>query len=195
MKNDKFAKWMQQLSAIHKNFPFGPIRRLENEVGALHHDIEPAYVSPTRCTWYQNGRRHGIDVDIFGSIFYYYEGIQIPKSFYEERELLTLEQVFQHPNTEVRYVGIKMVGFERVMEKARIIHTSEKGGGMILFGLSNIVPETELIVLKVINSTPEADGTSKNYFLMVPPEMKTCEEAVAWTFSKSPEDYHPSQET
>jgi len=49
--------------------------------------------------------------------------------------------------------------------------------------------------VKVFNSTPEIDGSTKTYFLAVPPNMKTVKEAVAWTFYASEEEYQPQYET
>ena len=46
-------------------------------------------------------------------------------------------------------------------------------------------------MVKVINSTAEADGTHKEYFLRVPPAITTAQEAVAWTFSMNSEEYQP----
>lgn len=40
------------------------------------------------------------------------------------------------------------------------------------------------------------DSTTGNYyFLRVDPELKTCREAIAWTFGLSEDDYHPIMET
>lgn len=50
-------------------------------------------------------------------------------------------------------------------------------------------------MVKVVNSTPEPDGSMKDYFLRVPPTVKTAREACAWTFGKSENDYAPMIET
>jgi len=40
------------------------------------------------------------------------------------------------------------------------------------------------------------DISSKKYYILrVPPEVKTCKEALAWTFGMSPEDYNPIKES
>jgi len=44
--------------------------------------------------------------------------------------------------------------------------------------------------VKVLNATQE-DGKNKVYYLKVPHRMQTAKEAVAWTFSKEEDDYHP----
>jgi hypothetical protein len=65
---------------------------------------------------------------------------------------------------------------------------------MELFQVDGVFSEP-LTYLKVLNSTPEVDGTQKEYFLCVPPTMKQCKQAVAWTFGLDAEDYNPCQET
>lgn len=50
-------------------------------------------------------------------------------------------------------------------------------------------------MVKVVNSTPEPDGSYKDYFLRVPPTITTAHEAVAWTFGKTAETYAPAIET
>jgi hypothetical protein len=52
-----------------------------------------------------------------------------------------------------------------------------------------------MVMVKVVNSTPEADGSMKDYFLRVPPTITTARGAVAWTFSKTETEYEPAIET
>jgi hypothetical protein len=50
-------------------------------------------------------------------------------------------------------------------------------------------------IVKVVNTTPEPDGTFKDYFLRVPPWVRTAREAVAWTFGMESAGYRPGVET
>lgn len=43
--------------------------------------------------------------------------------------------------------------------------------------------------VEVTNGSPEPDGTFKQYFLQVPPEMRTPRQAVAWTYGMSEAEY------
>lgn len=52
-----------------------------------------------------------------------------------------------------------------------------------------------LVMVKVVNSTAEPDGSFKDYFLRVPPQTRTAREAVAWTFEHEPADYELAQQT
>ena len=195
MKNNGFDAWKARLDFFSTEYPFGPIQRFTNEEGNLHKDDGPAYITPTRITWYRNGRKHGLDADKWGSISYYYEGVRIPPHFYTKPDSLSITEVLAHNNTEVRYVGIKIVGMDRVLESnnTTIIH-KDKQKNQILFQIKGIFEEPVSYV-KVVNSTQEPDGTYKDYYLCVPPDMKTCQQAVAWTFRLEEQEYQPGQET
>lgn len=195
MKNNGFDAWKARLDFFSTEYPFGPIQRFTNEEGNLHKDDGPAYITPTRITWYRNGRKHGLDADKWGSISYYYEGVRIPPHFYTKPDSLSITEVLAHNNTEVRYVGIKIVGMDKVLESKNttIIH-EDKQKNQILFQIKGIFEEPVSYV-KVVNSTQEPDGTYKDYYLCVPPDMKTCKQAVAWTFRLEEQEYQPGQET
>lgn len=192
-KNDKLAQWLVALNKQRENLPFGDIKMYRNEEGALHRDEGPASISPTRIIHYINGRKHGLDADIHGHIMYYYENIQVPRKYMLNPEELTVEEVMKHPNQEVKYVGMKVLGPEKLMEKAEIIH-KDPAKNQILFKVPGIFTEP-VAYIQVINSTAELDGTFKKYYLCVPPTMKTCKDAVAWTFGKDGATYNPTQET
>ena len=195
MKNKGFDAWMARLNWFKEEYPFGPIQKFTNEEGRLHRDDGPAYITPTRITWYRDGRKHGIDADKYGSLFYYYENIRVPPHFITKPDSITLKEVLAHPNTEVRFVGMKIVGMDKVMndKSTKIIHRDEEKN-QVLFQIKGIFTDPVSYV-KVVNSTQEPDGTYKDYYLCVPPNMKTCQQAVAWTFRMEAKEYAPSQET
>ncbi len=202
MKNYGFDAWKARLEYMGKDQPFTKpgegIKEIRNEVNNLHADNEPAWRSPTRVIWYKDGRKHGIDADIHGSIHYYYENIRIPPKYHQaisNPEILSVEEVLKHPNQEVRYVGMRIVGFERVMQSknCKIIHKDESTD-QVLFEIKGVFDEP-IKYVRVWNSTAELDGSYKPYYLCVPPETKTCKQGVAWTFRKDEKDYNPSQET
>jgi len=195
MKNKGFDAWIARLNWFKDEYPFGPIQKFTNEEGRLHRDDGPAYITPTRITWYKDGRKHGMDADKYGSLFYYYENIRVPPHYITNPESLTLQEVLAHVNTEVRFVGMKIVGMGKVMndKKTKIIHRDEEKG-QVLFQIKGIFQDPVCYV-KVVNSTQEPDGTFKDYYLCVPPDVKTCKQAVAWTFRLEEQEYQPEQET
>ncbi len=54
--------------------------------------------------------------------------------------------------------------------------------------------DEDICVVKVLNATPEPDGTFRDYYLRVPPDVESAREAVAWTFDAE-EDYGPVVQT
>lgn len=117
-------------------------------------------------------------------------GIRIPASV---EAGVSVEDIDKEQNVEVRRVMIQRYGLGKYLSdsNAQLIDRDEFG---TLYKKSNNNDEP-LVVLKVINSTPEADGTRKEYLLRVPPYITSAKEAVAWTFDLSAEEYSLAVET
>ena len=74
---------------------------------------------------------------------------------------------------------------------AKKVHTDETG---VLWRVD--LPNDEpLVMVEVLNSTPEPDGTRRTYFLRVPPNTRTARQGVAWTFGLAEEEYSPKFQT
>lgn len=58
-----------------------------------------------------------------------------------------------------------------------------------------LVGDEDVVMVEVINSTPEPDGTSHTYWLRVPPTTRTAKEGVAWTFGLHADVYDPVRQT
>ena len=194
----KIRAWRAKIEFFGKEYPFGQDRELRDDLGRLHAPDNSdgfAVVNKTRCRGFKEGRLHGIDVDIYGSCTYYYEGIMVPPSYVHRPESLKFEDIINHVNAEVRYVGMKIYGYDRLREedKCTILDTDKETGAELLkFDVKLSEP---VVIVRVINGSPEIDGTYKNYFLHVPPTVTTCKDAIAWTFGKTAETYNPAQET
>ena len=52
-----------------------------------------------------------------------------------------------------------------------------------------------LAMVRVRNATQECDGSFRHYFPRVPPEIERAQQAVAWTFGLSEDQYNPDIET
>ena len=76
--------------------------------------------------------------------------------------------------------------------KAIVIHRDKYG---VLYGTSVQHEDEIVLIVRVKNRTPEPDGSFKEYFLRVPPDITTAMAAVAWTFGMSEDEYHPEVET
>jgi len=129
---------------------------------------------------------------------YAWHGVRVPLKVIEAPETLTMDKIAGEGNAEVRRVMIERVGRERYISEggAQIIHRDLDGLGHHRRLL--LVPrlgDTPMVMVEVLNSTPEPDGSVKTYHLRVPPTMRTCQEAVAWTFNARSNDYAPVVET
>jgi hypothetical protein len=64
----------------------------------------------------------------------------------------------------------------------------------VLYRKSQALDEP-IVVVRVLNPTPEPDGTNKFYFLRVAPYITTARHAVAWTFDMDEQDYQPAKQS
>ena len=120
-------------------------------------------------------------------------GVRVPEKVVASPETITVQEIESKKNTEVRRVMIGRYGLERYLmdSGAEEIHRDDFG---ILY--RKALPEDEsLVMVKVVNSTPEPDGSFKDYFLRVPPTMERARQAVAWTFCKDENIYDPAFQT
>jgi hypothetical protein len=128
-----------------------------------------------------------------GYSLYSWAGVHIDPDLVLRPESLTIERIDNEANIELRRVMIDKFGAARYIEEGNALVVAEDECGVLL---RKEVPGDEPIVLvKVINSSPEPDGTYRSYFLRVPPDMTQPREAVAWTFGLHPEEYMPDLET
>lgn len=116
----------------------------------------------------------------------------------------TAEDIDKETNQEVRRVMIDLYGDAKYLidTNAEIVHVDDFGTL-----IRKEVPGDEAIVMvKVVNSSPEPDGSYKDYYLRVPPHVKFAQEGIAWTFKFNNEgtpntnemhwkNYAPLQET
>jgi hypothetical protein len=124
---------------------------------------------------------------------YAVHGVRVPSDIIESHASITVERIDTEANAEIRRVMIDLYGQSRYL-----LDSGAKEVGRDDFGVlyrKEIPGDEALVMVKVVNSTPEADGTFKDYFLRVPPATKTAHEAVAWTFGKTAEEYAPLIET
>jgi hypothetical protein len=143
------------------------------------------------------GRLHaesGPAVEWFGgSGWYYWRGMRVPRLVIEEPGAITLASITDEDNLEIRRILIERYGHARFLSDlgAKPVASDDFG---TLYRVE-FADDEPMALVKVINSTPEPDGTRKEYFLRVPPTMRTAREAVAWTFGVPTLGYAPLTET
>ena len=124
---------------------------------------------------------------------YFWHGVFIPAFVVEHPETITVQQIEAEQNIEVRRVMIERYGQARYIldSGAKPVQSDDYG----TLYRKEIPGDETMVFVKVANSTPEADRSYRDYFLRVPPEMRTAREAVAWSFYQKENDYAPSMET
>ncbi|MBW2003049.1 MAG: hypothetical protein JRI72_00330 [Deltaproteobacteria bacterium] len=120
-----------------------------------------------------------------GWSLYYYHGVKVPEWVIEKPHTITPNTIFTEKNAEIRRVMIEKFGREKFLSlpTCKKIHTDEWGTLYRNEAIRDINSEPYCFV-KVVNSTPEPDGTFRDYILRVSPRCKTAQEAVQSTFPR-----------
>ena len=121
------------------------------------------------------------------------DGNRMPRRMVENPQSLTVDDIRQAQNVNVRRMMLDMYGASRYIEESgsRLIHKDEYGE----LYQQELPGDEPLTMVCVINATVETDGTYRRYFLRVPPDITTAQEAVAWTFGMRSAEYSPDVQT
>ncbi|WP_107309359.1 DUF6745 domain-containing protein [Streptomyces sp. TP-A0356] len=128
-----------------------------------------------------------------GFALYAWRGMRVPAAFLEELRALTPDRIRAEENAELRRVMLEHYGYDRYLADsgARPVHRDGTG----TLWRVDLVGDEPVVMVEVLNSTPEPDGTRRTYWLRVPPTTRTAREGVAWTFGLDAEVYAPVRET
>ncbi|MFJ3788789.1 DUF6745 domain-containing protein [Kitasatospora sp. NPDC090091] len=128
-----------------------------------------------------------------GFALHAWRGMPVPAEFLAGLGEVTAERIRTEENAELRRVLLEHYGYERYLADsgAEPLHRDETG---VLWRIQ--LPDDEPVVMvEVVNSTAEPDGTFRTYWLRVPPSTRTARAGVAWTFGIPEADYRPERET
>ena len=208
---------------------------LEAGVGFYWIGTKEIFVSPRPALYVDDRNRpHRADgaavewVSPGGDRYWFWHGVRVAQHVIEAPEKITVKEIDGERNAEVRRVLVERYGAARYLMDSGALKLQRDRFGVLY---RKEIPEDEpLVMVRVLNSTPEPDGTLseieareafgdevvdrnlstmdrigyvahgntprfKEYFLRVPPTMRTAHEAVAWTFGLTPEQYSPAIET
>jgi len=105
--------------------------------------------------------------------------------------------VASEPSIEMAQRALAVMGEERFVRERGVVIDSD----LDLLGQPRRLWRAErprddaIVMVEVVNSTPEPDGSRRHYFLRVRPNHGTCKQAVAWTFGLTDTQYQLVQET
>ncbi|MEW1615589.1 MULTISPECIES: DUF6745 domain-containing protein [unclassified Streptomyces] len=128
-----------------------------------------------------------------GFALYAWRGMPVPAAFLAELASLTPQRIREEGNAELRRVMLEYYGYDRYLTEsgAEPVHRDETG---ILWRIA-LEGDEDVVMVEVVNSTPEPDGTHRTYWLRVPPATRTAKEGVAWTFGLDGAAYAPVRQT
>ncbi|WP_416957435.1 DUF6745 domain-containing protein [Streptomyces sp. Agncl-13] len=146
-----------------------------DEAGRLDHGDGPALAYPD------------------GFALHAWRGMPVPAAFLAELPTLTPERIRAEENAELRRVMLEYYGYDRYLTDsgARPLHQDETG---TLWRI-DLTDDEPVVMVEVLNSTPEPDGTHRTYWLRVPPSTRTARAGVAWTFGLDEAAYAPERQT
>ncbi|MET8658739.1 DUF6745 domain-containing protein [Streptomyces griseus] len=128
-----------------------------------------------------------------GFALHAWRGMPVPAAFLDELPSLTPERIRAEENAELRRVMLEYYGYDRYLTEsgAEPVHRDETG---ILWRIA-LAGDEDVVMVEVVNSTPEPDGTYRTYWLRVPPATRTAKDGVAWTFGLDGAAYAPVRQT
>ncbi|MEU6836217.1 DUF6745 domain-containing protein [Streptomyces rubiginosohelvolus] len=128
-----------------------------------------------------------------GFALHAWRGMPVPAAFLDELSSLTPERIRAEENAELRRVMLEYYGYDRYLSEsgAEPVHRDETG---ILWRIA-LDGDEDVVMVEVVNSTPEPDGTYRTYWLRVPPTTRTAKDGVAWTFGLEGAAYAPVRQT
>lgn len=131
-----------------------------------------------------------------GFAIHAYQGVRVPAWIIEQPQDITPAKIEGEANAEIRRVMLLKFGLERYLRATNatpVDHDRDLHGQRILYELRD--PLGLMKVVELENSTREADGSRRKYTFRVPPQTRTCQEAVAWLYATNPAAYAPVAES
>jgi hypothetical protein len=143
------------------------------------------------------GRLHGEDGPAIaysdGLALHCWRGMPVPADLIGQLDRLTVERVRAEQNLELRRVLTERYGLDRYLRDSGATRVGADETG-VLWRLP-VDGDEPLVMVEVINSSPEPDGSRRRYWLRVPPTTRSAREAVAWTFGLAAAEYRPVRQT
>jgi hypothetical protein len=128
-----------------------------------------------------------------GFALHAWRGMPVPAEFLRGLATLTPRRIRDEENAELRRMMLEHYGYDRYLEESGAEPVQRDRAG-VLWRIE-LEGDEPLVMVEVVNSTPEPDGAHRTYWLRVPPRTRTAREGVAWTFGLEEADYAPERET
>ena len=147
-----------------------PVTLLTDEQGRYHCQDGPAFV-------YRDGLRE-----------WWWHGVKVPCEVIESPDSITRASIDAEENAEVRRCMLERFGTSRYLDESGAKETHRDDYG-ILYRLTT--PRGPMAFVRVLNCTPNKDGTRREYVLCVDPDSQTALAGVASTWRMTAEQFAP----
>lgn len=122
-----------------------------------------------------------------------WRGVPINRRIAFQPETITIAEILNEPNVELRRVLLERMGYEQFLSeaKAEVLDKDFDPGGERRLLRVEFDEDEPLVCVAVI-----CPSTNRQYMLRVPPTVTTCQQAAAWLAGfDDPNDYAPIDET
>jgi len=176
-----------------------------------HCDFVMVCERPVRIERDEQGRLHSLTGKAIewpdGWGFYRIHGVNVPGEIVEHPERITVSSIDAEANDEVRRIMVDRYGGERFLRDSGATKIQQDRYGTLY--VREFTRGQPAVFVHLINSTPEADGTRREFWRRVHPELRplldngqlgepqamTAHNAVASTYGMRGEEYAPLVET
>jgi hypothetical protein len=128
-----------------------------------------------------------------GGVAIRWRGVPVTPQIAFFPETLKGPEILAERNTELRRVMIERVGFEKFLSEvqAQVLDADRDPGGERKLIRVQLADDEPIVIVSV-----HCPSTSRHYLIRVPPSMRSCRQAVAWTAGyDNPDEYQPFVET
>ena len=133
-------------------------------------------------------------------------GVRVPRSVVEYPESITIARIDAETSDEVRRIMVDRYGSERFLRDSGAIRVQQDEYGTLY--VRRFASGQPAVFVHLVNSTPEADGSRREFWRRVHPELRpllrdglgepqamTAHNAVASTYGLRGEQYAPLEQT
>ena len=121
---------------------------------------------------------------------YLWHGVNVPEWLIRQPNKITPQKIMAEENVEIARIMLDRYGQDKFIREGGFNKVqSDQFGELYRIEFNN--GDEPIVAVKVLDSS-----THREYFLYVPPHIRTAHEGVAWSFGyDSADEYQPEQET
>jgi hypothetical protein len=123
-----------------------------------------------------------------GWCIYAWRGIGVSRRLIDGE--VTVADWHREPSAEIRRAMVERMGFDWLPREGAAWKISVDDFGT-LWRIEDPDVPGGIVVVEMVNSTPEPDGSFRRFMLRVPPDQTVPRDAIGWTFGLPPGEYGP----